>query len=250
MSKKSFFSDNKSTIGIMGLGLIVILLGAGFVLTQQQQVVQFSNYGTAPNFSLQDQDNKTVTLNSYDNADVLIIYFMYTHCPDYPNGTLGTCSLETAKMNTFMQGMIDAGYTSNQFHILSISFDYLFDNPHIMKEYGMDRAEGNFQYWSFLSGNQNQTQNATKAYGVYAEYFNETTTTTTTTTLLTNTAQNNLQGTNTIEKIAHNSSTGWSHTSVMWLLDKNRDMRLLNTGSEWTSNQLLREVQTLIHLDK
>lgn len=249
MSKKSILSGNKLTMSIMGIGFIIIMIGSVFILTQQQPTVQFVNYGTAPNFSLQDQDNKSVTINSYNNSDILIVYFMYTHCPDYPNGTLGTCSLETAKMNTFMQGMIDAGYNNSHFHIISISFDYLYDNPHIMKEYGMDRAEGNFKYWSFLSGSKEQTENATKAYGVYAEYFNETTVNTTSTTTFSYKTKNNLPVINSVDKIAHNSSSGWSHTSVMWLIDKNRDLRLLNTGSEWTSNQLLREVQALIHLN-
>lgn len=256
MSKK-FPIESKAFVVFAGIVFIIIVAAAGIILTQQP-AIEFKDWGPAPQFNLLDQNNNSVTLDSYNTSDVLIINFIYTHCPDYANGTPGSCSLETAKMNSVVQSLMNDHYTSSQFHVISISFDYLLDNPAIMKEYGMDRAEGNFQYWSFLSGNETQTHSATKAYGVYAEYFNETNTTTTTTTtsanaysLKENSFNSDIYGTITsVDKIAHNSSTGWSHTSVVWLIDKTRTRRLLHSGFDWTSQRIVKEAEALIHLDE
>ena len=251
MSKPLLSPEGKIFAIVFGFVVIVIIIGAGVVLTSPQPI-KFDNYGQAPNFTLLNQDNKTVTLDTYNGIDVLIVNFIYTHCPDYENGTLGTCSLETAKMNTVMGSLINKGYNNTQFHIISISFDYLFDNVSTMKAYGLERGEGKFDYWSFLTGNKEQTQNVTQAYGVYAEYFNDTENTTTTTAAAANAYS--LVNTNTdlgkIQSLAHNDTNGWSHTSVVWVIDKNRDKRQYHTGTDWLSSDVVKEVEQLIHTDE
>ncbi len=202
MSKRLSTSWKKYSIIAFAGVLIVIVVGAGIVLSTPQPI-KFKNIGKASPFTLVDQNNNTVTLNNY-LGKTLILDFIYTHCPN-PNGTLGECSTETLKMNTLLGDLTHMGYTSKDFHMISISIDWKYDNVSTMLAYGKDRAEGQFQYWSFLSGNQQQVENATKGYYITADYNNVT---------------------NGFQPTVNNSVEYMSHSLMVYLIDKNGNIEL------------------------
>ena len=220
--------------------IIVLIVGAGIVLTAPTPM-KFIKYQKAAPFTLIDQNNNTMTLNNY-LGKVLVMDFIYTHCPN-PNGTLGECSTETANMNNMLTDLLQMGYTTNDFHFISISFDWKFDNVSVMKAYGENRAEGQFQYWSFLSGSQAQVKNATTGYHIDAEYFNTTNNLNQTVPLVT--AQPSVN--NTVEYMGH--------SLMVYLIDKTGYIRILEgnkgelfpvSGSTWSPKEVVKQVVALI----
>lgn len=235
MSKKIRSTNAKIIASFLG-GVFIIIVVAGALFFTGSPPVTYPNYGSATTFNLVNQNNQTVTLANYAGK-TLVIDFIYTHCPDNPDGSPGECSTETLKMNTALGTLQKEGFTSSQFHFVSISFDWKFDNVSTMKTYGQNRGEGQFSYWSFLSGNETQVHNVTAGYGVYAvyasDYYNSTTNTTTTTT---STSTNN---TTTM----HESMI---HESVLWVIDNHGIRRALYTGTSWKASNLANDVANLI----
>ena len=238
MSKKLTQYWKYFAVGVSAILIIGILIIAGlFVFTPQQPTLTVA-WKAAP-FTLVNQDNQTVTLNSY-LGKVLIISFIYTHCPN-PNGTLGECSTITLKMNTMLTDLQNMGYNANQFHLLSISFDWKFDNVSTMKAYGQDRGEGQFNYWSFLSGNEQQVNNVTKGYYVTANYDNQTNSTT---------------PVQTTPPPTDNQIEYMTHSEIVYLVDKQGNIRIakdsqgtlqLVDGITWSASTVAQYVRQLIN---
>lgn len=223
-----------------GILIIAIIIGEAIVLTTPQPL-DMMIYKKAPDFNLVDQNNNNVTLNTY-LGKVLMIDFIYTHCPN-PNGTLGECSTETANMNNLLTILINKSFTSSEFHFISVSVDWKFDNVSTMYAYGMDRAEGRFQYWSFLSGNQAQITSIASNYSIVADYENTTINNSTVPLQSTQPSINN-----TIEYM--------SHTLMAYLIDKNGDIRMLKSstgtifpisGTTWIPSDVANQIITLIN---
>ena len=218
---------NKLFLAVVGVGIILIVIASAFILTYQQPV-KLANLGSASNFKLVDQDNNNVTLNNY-TGKVLVIDFIYSHCTDM-------CPIETAKMNTLLTQLQNAGYTSDQFHFISISFDYKFDNATTMKAYATDRAEGQFQYWSFLSGTKDNVLNVTKAYGNYGYYLNTTVNNTTVPVM-------------TSQPLANNTIDYMTHNLVLTIIDSQGIRRDAIVGAGWPSNDVFKIIKTLIKME-
>ena len=219
---KSF--NGRMIVLLSSVFIIIIVVGAGFVLTMKNDV-PLKDWGPAGDFTLVDQNNDSVSLSNF-SGKVLAIDFIYSHCHD-------VCPIETAKMNTLLSKLLDAGYTSSEFHFITISFDWKFDNTTTLKSYGLDRAEGQFDYWSFLSGNQTQIQNVTKAYGVYADYVN---TTVNNTTVPLMTTQPN----------EHNMVDYLDHNQVLTIVDKQGIRRSIYVGPDWDSSEYFNIIKELI----
>ena len=146
---------------ILGSFLIVVV-----VLSMSASIVFWNSFfpvlpieDSAPNFQLTDENNNTVTKDTY-SGKVLLIDFIYSNCPD-PE----FCAASTVKMSTVQDKLIALGVSSKDVHLILISFDYIYDGPLQMKNYGI-RFGADFSYWSFLSGNKSVLDIAT-SYGVY-----------------------------------------------------------------------------------
>jgi protein SCO1/2 len=163
----------------------------------------------AGNFNLQNEDNITVTLANF-TGKVLLIDFIYTNCPD-PN----FCPLSTFKMSEVQNILLSKGFSQNDFHLLSISFDYIYDGPIQMKAYG-ENNQANFSVWSFLSGNKTQIDEVTAAYGV-ASY---------------------IQNTSNTSNIIHSMKFS--------LIDTLERIRYENSRNDWTVNDIVDKVIRLV----
>lgn len=225
-------------VGVPALLIIGVLLIAGLFVFAPAQPVLTKGWKAKP-FTLVNQDNQTVTLNNF-SGKVLIVSFIYTHCPN-PNGTLGECSTITLKMNTLLTDLLNMGYTANQFHLLSISFDWKFDNVSTMKAYGLDRGEGQFTYWSFLSGNEQEINNVTAGYYVEATYNNQT---------------NSSLPLQTTPPPTNNQVEYMTHSEIVYLIGKQGYIRIpkdsqgtlqLVEGITWSASTVAKYVQQLIN---
>ena len=218
--------------------LIAIIVVAGLVFFTPKQPFLAKGW-KAKSFTLVNENNQTVTLNNY-SGKVLIMDFIYTHCPNL-NGTLGECSTETLKMNTLLADLLNMGYNANQFHLISISFDWKFDNVTTMRAYGMDRAEGQFKYWSFLSGNEQQVNNVTSGYYITAYYENQT---------------NSSTPIQTTTPPANNQVEYMGHSIIVYLIDKHGYIRFQKdsqgtletiSGTNWLASDVAKLVSVLIN---
>ena len=182
MSKKSnkllqMFSPKQWYAFGCGVILIIFVFGASFVFLRPNTIPQYRNYGTAGNFSLLNQYGNNMSLDNY-TGKVLLIDFIYTHCPD-------VCPLEASNMNALLLKLISNKYSENQFHFISISFDYRYENQSTLQAFEnihMNNVSQELNYWSFLYGSFadfNKTYlyhgsylNITSEYGVYVQYNN------------------------------------------------------------------------------
>lgn len=257
--------ENKIFVLMFGGAVVVFLVLAGLVLATPPSApaVNLVNYGKINNFNLINQDNNTVTLDTYNSSDILIINFFYTHCGDLPNSTVPGCNAEAAKLNTVMGTLQNEGYTPSQFHIVSISFDYRFDNVSSVRAYGLVHGEGQFNYWSFLTGNKSQMLNVTSSYGFCEYYYDNSNPATNQTNLTceqyaylssmsaaTSTAQaNDINTISSIGAVDHgdpNVTTGYEHSFLVIVADKNRDIRQLYTGTDWKASDMVNVIKALL----
>ena len=198
---------NTKIIGSIVTIAIVVSLGGIYVLFNKPPA-PLPILDTAPNFQLVDENNNPVTLNTY-SGKVVILDFIYTNCPD-PN----YCPASSLKMRDIQDGLIKSGISSNDVHLLSISFDYVYDGPIQMKNYG-NTYQANFNYWSFLSGNESVI-NIAESYGVIAQ-------------------------------VDVNASAGLiPHTLNLSVVDQNGNLRVQHFGSTWTSTKVISEVNNLL----
>lgn len=143
--------------------IILVVVGsftviAGFLLfTPQQKPIPI--IGDAPSFILSDETNQTVTIESY-NGKVRVVDFIYSNCED-----ADFCILSTHNMAILQNRLLEGGNNENDFNLISISFDWRYDNPATMNTYGTSHG-ADFASWSFLSGNEDQVNDVLDKYTI------------------------------------------------------------------------------------
>lgn len=117
-----------------------------------------------PNFSLTDQNSKTVKLSDF-KGKVVLITFLYTQCP-YPD----KCPMLAEKLSKTRDLLDQVEGAKNQVQMLSITLDPKRDTPENLKKYaqGYDQSATN---WSFLTGKANDVAKVASLFGVI--YYTE-----------------------------------------------------------------------------
>ena len=87
-----------------------------------------------------DYDNNEIKLSDFEN-DFMLVTFIFTRCP-IPN----MCPALIYKQKYIAEQFEDI----NNLKILTISFDYLFDKPKVLKE-KFETLKSNKKNWIFLS---------------------------------------------------------------------------------------------------
>lgn len=95
------------------------------------------NYGSVPEFSLTDQNGKTVTRGDLDGK-VWIADFIFTNCA-------GTCPMLTETMIRLQRAL------PKEVHLVSFSVDPGRDTPEVLAAYAA-KAETDKNRWHFLTG--------------------------------------------------------------------------------------------------
>lgn len=117
--------------------------------------VALEKIGPAPSFSLIDQNNKTVTNETF-KGKVFVLEFFFTTCPSI-----------CPKMNQNMK-LLDKQFFGNpNFGIASVTINPEYDTPKVLKEHA-DILEITSSNWHFLTGDKKTIYAiANKGFNVY-----------------------------------------------------------------------------------
>jgi protein SCO1/2 len=114
--------------------------------------------GTAPEFTLTDQDGASVSLAEL-RGKAVVLDFIYTHCP-------GPCPIMTGILRDAQQLLPEELRERTQF--VSVTVDPARDTPDVLRAYAGHRGldTGN---WSLLTGSPEQVSDVLRRYGVATE---------------------------------------------------------------------------------
>jgi protein SCO1/2 len=117
-----------------------------------------------PNFSLVNQDAHPIQLRQY-RGKALILTFIYTRCPlpDF-------CPKMTGNFAEIHRTLQQQPVVYEKTHLLSISFDYAYDTPEVLRAYGAAFAGSDspeiFAHWEFATGSAQEVKAVTKFFGL------------------------------------------------------------------------------------
>lgn len=117
-----------------------------------------------PGFALVNQDAHPIHLNQYQ-GQALVLTFIYTRCPlpDF-------CPKITKNFAEIYQALQQKPELYQQTRLLSISFDFIFDTPEVLRAYGAAFAGTNtaelFTHWEFATGTAQEVRAVTTFFGL------------------------------------------------------------------------------------
>jgi len=120
-----------------------------------------------PDFTLTDQDGRKISLKQY-RGKALLLTFVYTRCPlpDY-------CPLMSANFAQIDKALLQEPSLFAKTHLLSISFDWQYDTPAVLRSYGAAYTERysdeKFEHWEFASGSADEVNAIAKFFGLQYE---------------------------------------------------------------------------------
>lgn len=125
-----------------------------------------------------------------------------------------TCPLLTAKM-VGIQNRLHSAF-GNKVYFVSITVDPERDTPEVLKHYA-EAHKANPAGWAFLTGTPGEIRDVTKRYGIY------------------------------YKKNPHGDV---DHTFLTSLVDQSGTLRVQYMGVKFDPNEMLRDIQTLVHETK
>ena len=115
-----------------------------------------------PAFRLVDQDGKKITNESF-RGHPLVLTFLFTRCP-IPN----FCPLMSKNFAELQRAIKDGAGAIGQTKLLSISFDFEFDTPLILKKYA-EAEQADPARWSFATGEKSEIETLTRGFSVLVQ---------------------------------------------------------------------------------
>ena len=118
-----------------------------------------------PNFTLVNQDGKTIHLDSF-KGKVTLITFIYTRCPfaDY-------CPLVSKNFAQIYAGMRAKPALYSKVRLLSVSFDPTHDTPQVLRQYAatFNATTGGspLDRWQFATAPPEDLEKITQFFGVF-----------------------------------------------------------------------------------
>jgi protein SCO1/2 len=207
---------------ILGISMAFFL----YPLTQNQPLPIIK---PAPEFTLINQDNQTVSLSDF-KGKVIMLGFIYTSCKD------DLCDTQTSNFKVIQDNL--GSYFGDKAMLLSLTLDPLYDTPNVLKSHG-ELYSANFSGWQFLtSTNLSTMENVIDDYDVlsYANELEE----------LVNATDDN---TTVSYKLNHENETHPSiliHSWVTMLLDENLMIRRVYTTVSWILSAAIRDMKSLL----
>lgn len=164
-----------------------------------------------PDFKLTNQDGKPVSFKDF-RGRALAITFIYTRCPlpDF-------CIRMSKNFSNLANQLAAQTALSDKIRLLSISFDPATDTPETLKKYGLDyigkdSPAADFKIWQLATAPENDVRNIADFFGL--QYDTD--------------AENN---------------TLINHTLRTIVIAPNGKVTKVFTGSQWTNEDLLAELQ-------
>jgi protein SCO1/2 len=160
----------------------------------------------APDFRLQDQNGKEVSL-AQSKGKVVALTFWYTHCPDM-------CPLAAEK---FRQALATMSKNAERVVVLAVSVDPANDTPSSAQQFSQAHRLASYKNWHFLLGKQEKLQPVWKDYHIYTD----------------------------AEKTTPPQGQALNHMAIVYLIDKQgRERTMLPVN--FTPSQLTRDLNTLL----
>jgi len=127
------------------VGVIIIVVGYLLVSSLGLGKEKLPVIGTVQDFSLENVDKTTVTLDD-TKGKVRLFYFFFTSCPD-------VCPITTFMLSQAQDKLQEEGIFNKDVEFVSISFDPEVDTVEKIKEFG-DRYKVDYNGWYFLRGDK------------------------------------------------------------------------------------------------
>ncbi|MEW6282500.1 MAG: SCO family protein, partial [Candidatus Eremiobacterota bacterium] len=112
-----------------------------------------------PDFTLTDQNQKSVSFKSF-RGKVVLITFLYTRCP-YPD----KCPMIAARLSALRELADRVENGRDRFHIVAVSIDPKKDTPEVLKRYAAN-FHGAGAGMTFLTGKPNDIARVAGGFGV------------------------------------------------------------------------------------
>lgn len=212
---------NKILLIIASIVIVLITIVFVFIYPlQSQNNLRGSSIYNPPkeavNFTLVDQNGSVINLSDF-KGKVIVLTFIYTHCPDI-------CPIITSNLVKAYNRLVDMGL-KNQIAIVFVTVDPYGDNVTAMKKYS-ERFNASGLY--FLTNNTEQSHHLqlTDPQLIWNSY-------------------------NVYVKINRTSmSEGWydvEHTTVVYIIDKNFMIRVALFGVPplWSPDDVVYDVNVL-----
>lgn len=198
MLNQKFFSQFLILLGI------VALLGQGCNRLSVEEDLEGTEY------SLLDQDSTKVNFPEKYSGKVMLVGYVYTHCPDI-------CPMITYNMRDVQEKL---GYNED-FMLVSVSFDPERDTPHILSQYAKNYSL-NEKNWKLLTGDKQEVESLLEKLEI--------------TTVKTPT------------RFAEDNRPIYfiDHTDKVSLIDKEGKVRQSYFGSELDSDKVIEDIQQLL----
>ncbi len=122
--------------------------------------------GKAQDGAVIDKNRKALRLYDLIGDKLVVMGFIYTHCPD-----LNGCPLASYVMKQLQMRLLETAELKDKVRLISLSFDPLLDTPDVMRDYSMHFRRKGFD-WRFLTTNSEaQLHPILEAYGQYRNMF-------------------------------------------------------------------------------
>lgn len=108
-------------------------------------------------FELVDQDSSRVSFPGDFKGEILVVGFIYTHCPD-------VCPAITANMSSIHNGLED----SSGVQFVEVSFDPERDTPSVLRDY-MNSFNLDHRHFTMLTGDPAEVDSLLESMRILAE---------------------------------------------------------------------------------
>jgi protein SCO1/2 len=163
-----------------------------------------------PDFALTNQDGKRFSFKDY-RGKALAVTFIYVKCP-LPN----YCILMSRHFSDLANQLSENAELKDKIRLLSISFDPKNDTPEKLKQYGLGYlgkdSKAGFNIWQLAVGSEKEVKDVADFFGLYFK-----------------TDEQN------VEQFNHSLRTA--------VIGPDGKVAKIFAGNEWTTNDLLRELQ-------
>ena len=179
-------------------------------LPVREDVAQIGNL--VPDFSLTNQDGKRINLKDY-RGRALAVTFIYSRCPlpEY-------CILMSKHFSDLANQLSDSDL-KDKIRLLSVSFDPNTDTPAKLKEYGRGYlgkdSKADFTVWQLATGTEREIKAVADFFGLRYE-------------------------------ADENDKTQFNHSLRTVVVAPDGKVQKVFAGNEWTSKDLLKELQAAI----
>lgn len=193
------------------LKIFSFLIFLSVLLTGCQNNFPLKQNISGNHYKLLNQDSSEVNFPDIAKNKIMVIGFIYTHCPDI-------CPMTTHNMHIVQEKLQKEKI--NNVNFISLSFDPERDKPSILKKYAEIRGI-NLGNWSFLTGDQKNIKKILKEFNV-----------------------NVLPGDSTV---SDNGTVNYYliHTDRISLVDQDGRLRKNYPGSQVNIDELIKDIKNL-----